>query len=72
MIHDERSHALVGERTGERWRLGRRVEVRLKEAKPISGGLLLEMLSEPEPADPKAPSPRGDRRPRPEGRRGRR
>ncbi len=72
MIHDERTHALVGERTGVRWRLGRRVEVRLKEATPISGGLLLEMLSEAEPADPKAPRPRGIRRGRPEPRRGRR
>jgi ribonuclease R len=47
-IHDEASHALVGERTGVRWRLGRTVEVRLKEATPITGGLILEMLSEPE------------------------
>ena len=47
-IHDERAHALVGERTGGRWRLGRDVEVRLKEATPITGGLLFEMLSEPE------------------------
>jgi ribonuclease R len=47
-IHDERAHALVGERTGALWRLGRAVEVRLKEATPITGGLLFEMLSEPE------------------------
>ena len=45
-VHDERAHALVGERTGGRWRLGREVEVRLKEATPITGGLLFEMLSE--------------------------
>ena len=53
-IHDEASHALVGERTGVRWRLGRTVEVRLKEATPITGGLILEMLSEPEGRDPNA------------------
>ena len=53
-VHDEGSHALVGERTGVRWRLGRIVEVRLKEATPITGGLILEMLSEPEARDPKA------------------
>jgi ribonuclease R len=47
-VHDERAHALVGERSGGRWRLGREVEVRLREATPITGGLLLEMLSEPE------------------------
>ncbi len=53
-IHDEASHALVGERRGGRWRLGRQVEVRLKEATPVTGGLILDMLSEPEAADPKA------------------
>jgi ribonuclease R len=57
-VHDDRLHALVGERTGERWRLGRLIQVRLKEATPITGGLLLEMLSDPEPADRTAPRPR--------------
>jgi ribonuclease R len=57
-LHDETAHALVGERTGQRWRLGAAVEVRLREATPITGGLLFEMLSEPEPADPKARLPR--------------
>ena len=56
--HDDRSHALVGERTGRRWTLGRAVEVRLVEATPVTGGLLFEMLSEPAPRDPNAPSPR--------------
>jgi ribonuclease R len=71
-IHDDHLHALVGERSGVRWRLGRKVEVRLKEATPITGGLLLEMLSEPEAAEGRAPrpgsGPRG--RPRPPGRPG--
>jgi len=57
-VHDDRTHALVGERSGRRWRLGARVEVRLKEATPVTGGLLFEMLSEPEPADPNAPRAR--------------
>ena len=56
--HDDRSHALVGERTGRRWTLGRSVEVRLVEATPVTGGLLFEMLSEPDPRDPNAPAPR--------------
>jgi ribonuclease R len=56
--HDDRGHALVGERSGKRWRLGAEVEVRLVEATPITGGLVLEMLSEPERADPNAPRPR--------------
>jgi ribonuclease R len=57
-IHDDHTHALVGERTGARWRLGREVEVRLREATPVTGGLLLEMLSDPDAADPTAPRPR--------------
>ncbi len=56
--HDDRAHALVGDRTGQRFTLGRQVEVKLVEATPITGGLLFEMLSDPEPRDPNAPAPR--------------
>jgi ribonuclease R len=68
-VHDDRAHALVGERTGARWPLGMPVTVKLAEATPITGGLLFEMLSEPAVADPNAPRPRlgmrarSDRRP---------
>ena len=47
--HDETAHCLVGERTGSIWRLGAKVEVRLREASPVTGGLLFEVLTEPEP-----------------------
>ena len=57
-VHDDRAHALIGERSGRRYRLGAKVQVRLVEATPITGGLLFEMLSEAEPADPNAPRPR--------------
>ncbi len=57
-IHDDRAHALIGERSGQRFRLGTKVEVKLLEATPITGGLLFEMLSDPEPRDPDAPRPR--------------
>lgn len=57
-VHDDRSHALVGQRSGRRWMLGRQVQVRLVEATPLTGGLLFEMLSDPDPADPNAPRPR--------------
>ena len=57
-IHDDRTHSLVGERSGQRWRLGAKVQVKLLEATPVTGGLLFEMLSDPEPRDPKAPMPR--------------
>ncbi|HEY1071826.1 ribonuclease R [Brevundimonas sp.] len=56
--HDDRAHALVGDRTGKRFTLGRRVEVKLMEATPVTGGLVLEMISEPDPRDPNAPAPR--------------
>ncbi len=73
-IHDDRAHALVGERSGARWPLGMSVQVRLTEATPVTGGLLFEMLSEPAPPDARAPRPRlgmrerGDRRPNKPGR----
>jgi ribonuclease R len=44
--HIEASHALVGERTGETFRLGDPVEVRLVEANPSAGALRFELLSE--------------------------
>ncbi len=56
--HDDRAHALVGERSGVRWRLGSPVTVKLLEATPITGGLLFEMLSEPDAPDPNAQRPR--------------
>lgn len=57
-VHDDRMHALVGERTGKRWPLGMSVEVKLVEATPVTGGLLFEMLSDPVAPDPNAPRPR--------------
>ena len=57
-VHDDRAHALVGQRSGRRWPLGKMVETRLVEATPVTGGLVLEMLSDPDPRDPNAPAPR--------------
>ncbi|MBX3483066.1 ribonuclease R [Phenylobacterium sp.] len=57
-VHDDRTHSLVGERSGARWPLGMTVQVRLEEATPITGGLLFEMLSDPAPADASMPRPR--------------
>ncbi|MEG1453703.1 RNB domain-containing ribonuclease, partial [Brevundimonas sp.] len=57
-IHDDRTHALVGERSGKRFPLGYNVEVLLAEATPITGGLVFQMMSDPAPRDPNAPSPR--------------
>ncbi|MBC7832484.1 MAG: ribonuclease R [Hyphomicrobium sp.] len=44
--HIEGQHALVGKRTGETFRLGDTVEVKLVEAIPSAGALRFEMLSE--------------------------
>jgi ribonuclease R len=57
-VHDDKMHALVGERTGKRWPLGMNVEVKLVEATPVTGGLLFEMLSDPVAPDPNMPRPR--------------
>jgi len=43
--HHEGAHALVGDRTGEAYRLGDEVRVRLVEAVPSAGALRFEMLS---------------------------
>lgn len=44
--HDEAAQALIGERTGESFRLGDRVHVKLVEAAPVAGALRFELLSE--------------------------
>lgn len=42
--HDEGRHALVGRRWGRVFSLGDIVQVRLVEAEPVTGGLVLELL----------------------------
>ncbi|MGA7327953.1 MAG: RNB domain-containing ribonuclease, partial [Rhodomicrobium sp.] len=44
--HIENAHALVGDRTGESFRLGDKVEVRLVASNPSAGALRFEMLSD--------------------------
>jgi ribonuclease R len=44
--YDEASQALIGDRTGEGFRLGDMVEVKLVEAAPMAGALRFEILSE--------------------------
>ncbi len=44
--YDEAQHALVGDRSGETYRLGDEVRVKLVEAAPLAGALRFEMLSE--------------------------
>ena len=42
-VHEDARHVLVGQRTGTSYRLGDPVEVRLTEAVPVTGGLVLEL-----------------------------
>ncbi len=44
--HDARSHALVGRRWGRGYELGESVAVRLVEATPVTGGLLLQLVED--------------------------
>ena len=53
-IHDEAHHTLTGRKNGLKFRLGDSLEVRLREATPITGGLLFEVLG----AAAAAPPPR--------------
>ena len=55
--YDEAHAAMVGDRSGKRYEMGMPVTVRLREATPLTGGLLFEMMSDPRPArkDLKAP-----------------
>ena len=42
-VHDRARHELRGRPPGRRYRLGETVEVRLAEANPVTGGLILEL-----------------------------
>jgi len=59
-VHDEKSHAMVGRHSGETYRLGDSVTVKLVEAAPIAGALRFALLSEGSAGRPA----RGARRPR--------
>jgi ribonuclease R len=50
--YDERRHAMVGRHSGESYRLGDTVTVRLVEAAPVAGALRFELLSEGRPGRP--------------------
>ncbi|MGB7774221.1 MAG: S1 RNA-binding domain-containing protein, partial [Pseudolabrys sp.] len=59
--HDEKSHAMVGSRSGETYRLGDPVTVKLVEAAPVAGALRFEILSEGRRGRP-APRPQHEQR----------
>ena len=51
-VFDKARHALVGERSGDTYQLGDRLEVRLVEATPVSGGMRFEVVSEAKAGQP--------------------
>jgi ribonuclease R len=53
--HDEKKHALIGDRTGTAYKLGDIVRVRLMEAAPLTGGLRFELTEAAEPQQRKKP-----------------
>jgi ribonuclease R len=48
--HDERKHALIGERSGTTYKMGDKLTVRLMEAAPLTGGLRFELADAKSPA----------------------
>ena len=56
--YDEKARTLVGDETGETYRVGQRLELRLADANPVSGGLRFEL---PEGSYGGASRPRRDR-----------
>jgi ribonuclease R len=66
-VYDRVRHALTGERTGATYQMGDRVEVRLVEAAPVSGGMRFEVVSPPRQGQ--AVASRGMRASRGSGRR---
>lgn len=58
-MFDEKTKSLTNTQTGGTYRFGRKVTVRLKEATPVTGGLIFEMLTKPEKGPRPKHNPRG-------------
>ncbi|MDP6787416.1 MAG: ribonuclease R [Rhodospirillales bacterium] len=52
-VHDAARHELRGRRGGRRFRLGAEVQVRLAEADPVTGGLIVELVEADSAARPR-------------------
>ena len=50
--HHEAAHALVGQRSGETYRLGDRVEVEIRDVAPVTGGIRCAIVSPGRPGKP--------------------
>ena len=58
-VFDEKTKALIGAESGDTYKFGRLVKVKLIEATPVTGGLLFEMVSKPEKGKPPKRNHRG-------------
>ncbi|MGB6231741.1 MAG: ribonuclease R [Litorimonas sp.] len=56
---DEQTKSVVGVESGTTYKFGREVEVKLKEATPVTGGLIFDMVSKGEPGKPPKGGSRG-------------
>jgi ribonuclease R len=63
-VYDEGAHMLIGERSGEAFRLGDPIRVKLVEAAPVAGALRFEVLSEGRKMKPPGRGRRGEQRAR--------
>ncbi len=61
--YEEARHAMIGRRSGETYRLGDSVTVKLVEAAPVAGALRFELLSSGRPATKHARASRDERPP---------
>ncbi|MEQ8388245.1 MAG: ribonuclease R [Alphaproteobacteria bacterium] len=56
-FHDEKRHALIGQQTDTVYVLGDQVKVRLREADGVTGGLILDLLTEARARPRSIPAP---------------
>lgn len=56
---DEKTKSVIGVESGTTYKFGRQVEVKLKEATPVTGGLIFDMVSKGEPGKPPKGGNRG-------------
>jgi ribonuclease R len=67
--YDEKTHALIGEESGEAYTIGQRLKLRLVEANPVNGSLRFELVEGASHLPMRRGASGKDRRP--SGRRGR-
>ena len=62
-IHDEASQSLIGKRSRLSFQLAQQVEVRLAEARPVTGGLIFNIIAGAPSTNPRKFVPEKSRKP---------